>query len=152
MLADPHSKQMPTDKNNYTEDDFHAALALLTDDNENNNRKRKQPEYWSDSDNDDWPREDYKNKCPYDPTAEIPAEKRTVINLHQTTKETNKQLTTTNLPSIQNKPSIHNNQWSTIHSHHFRQAITCRPSQCSSRNNPHTNITLIYLLLPISRK
>ena len=95
MLADPHSKQMPTDKNNYTEDEFHAALALLTDDNdndnENNNRKRKQPVYWSDSDNDDWPREDYKNKYPYDPTAEIPAEKRNVINLHQTTKETNKQ-------------------------------------------------------------
>ena len=91
MLADPHSKQIPNDKNNYTEDEFQAVLALLADDDAPDN-KRKQPEYWSDSDNDDWPKYDHKNKYPYDPTAEIPAEKRNVINLQQTA---NKQTTTT---------------------------------------------------------
>lgn len=81
MLADPHSKQIPSDKNNYTEDEFQAALALLTDNTDDN--KRKQPEYWSDSDNDDWPKYDHKNEHPYDPTAEVPDEKRKVINLQQ---------------------------------------------------------------------
>ena len=89
MLADPHSKQIPADKNNYTEDEFQAALALLTDNTDDN--KRKQPEYWSDSDNDDWPKYDHKNEHPYDPTAEIPAVKRNVINLQQTANKTNKQ-------------------------------------------------------------
>jgi len=90
MLADPHSNPIPNDKNNYTEDEFQAALALLADDDAPDN-KRKQPEYWSDSDNDDWPKYDHKNKYPYDPTAEIPAEKRNVINLQQTANKTNKQ-------------------------------------------------------------
>jgi hypothetical protein len=88
MLADPHSKQIPADKNNYTEDEFQAALALLAHDNK---KKRKQKEYWSDSDNDDWPKYDDKNEYPYDPTAEVPAEKRKVINLQQPPNETNKQ-------------------------------------------------------------
>lgn len=93
MLADPYSNPIHTDKNNYTEDELHEAIALLTDNNTDGNRKRKrkQTEYWSDSDNDDWPKEDYKNKYPYDPTAEIPAVKRNVINLQQTAKETTKQ-------------------------------------------------------------
>jgi hypothetical protein len=97
MLADPHSKQIPTDKNNYTEDEFQAALALLADDS----NKRKQPEYWSDSDNDDWPKYDDDNEHPYDPTAEVPAEKRKVINLQQTANKTNKQQP----PSKRSRPS-----------------------------------------------
>ena len=87
MLADPHSKQIPADKNNYTEDELQAALALLTD----NNNKRKQKEYWSDSDNDDWPKYDHKNEHPYDPTIKVPTEQRNVINLQQTANETKKQ-------------------------------------------------------------
>ena len=100
MLADPHSKQIPNDKNNYTEDEFQAALALLADNTDDNN-KRKQPEYWSDSDNDDWPKYDHKNEHPYDPTAEVPAEKRKVINLQQPIKETTKQQP----PSKRSRPS-----------------------------------------------
>ena len=91
MLADPHSKQIPTDKNNYTEDEFQEALALLTDDNTPDNNKRKQTKYWSDSDNDDWPKYDHNNEHPYDPTIKVQTEQRNVINLQQPATETNKQ-------------------------------------------------------------
>ena len=67
MLADPYSKKRPR---NYTDDEFQAALALLIDDNEHDHKKRK-PEYWSDSDNDDWPKYDHNNEHPYDPTLNL---------------------------------------------------------------------------------
>jgi hypothetical protein len=89
MLADPYSKKRPR---NYTDDEFQAALALLTDDNEHNHKKRK-PEYWSDSDNDDWPKYDHNNEHPYDPTLKLltPNEQGDINNLQQPTKETHKQ-------------------------------------------------------------
>ena len=87
MLADPNSRRRPSDINEYTEDELDAALALLAD----NKKKRKQPEYWSDSDNDDWPKYDHKNEHPYDPTIKVPTEQRNVINLQQTANETKKQ-------------------------------------------------------------
>ena len=98
MLIDPHSKQisLSPDKNNYTEDEFHETLKLLIDNNNTTNiktkkRKQTEPEYWSDSDNDDWPKYDHKNEYPYDPTIKVPAEQRNVINLEETAKKTNKQ-------------------------------------------------------------
>jgi hypothetical protein len=100
MLIDPHSKQisLSPDKNNYTEDEFHETLKLLIDNNNTTNiktkkRKQTEPEYWTDSDNDDWPKYDHKNEYPYDPTIKVPAEQRqrNVINLEETAKKTNKQ-------------------------------------------------------------
>jgi len=92
MLADPHSKKRPRNTNEYTEEEFQAALALLTDDNEHDNKKRK-PEYWSDSDNDDWPKYDHNNEHPYDPTLKLltPNEQGEINNLQQPPKETLKQ-------------------------------------------------------------
>ena len=92
MLADPHSKKRPRNTNEYTEEEFQAALALLTDNNEHDNKKRK-PEYWSDSDNDDWPKYDHNNEHPYDPTLKLltPNEQGNIINLQQPTNETLKQ-------------------------------------------------------------
>jgi hypothetical protein len=89
MLADPYSKKRPR---NYTDDEFQAALALLIDDNEHGHKKRK-PEYWSDSDNDDWPKYDHNNEHPYDPTLKLltPNEQAHIDNLQQPTKETSKQ-------------------------------------------------------------
>jgi len=86
MLADPYSKKRPR---NYTDDEFQAALALLTDDNKHDHKKRK-PEYWSDSDNDDWPKYDHNNEHPYDPTLKLltPNEQGDINNLQQPTKET----------------------------------------------------------------
>jgi hypothetical protein len=91
MLADPNSRRRPRDINEYTGNELDAALALLTVDNADNKKKRKQKEYWSDSDNDDWPKYDDDNEHPYDPTIKVPTEQRNVINLQQTANETKKQ-------------------------------------------------------------
>jgi hypothetical protein len=104
MLADPHSKKRPRDINEYTGNELDAALALLTVDNADNKKKRKQPEYWSDSDNDDWPKYDHKNEHPYDPTIKVPTEQRNVINLQQTANETKKQPTSNRLRPSGNVP------------------------------------------------
>ena len=90
MLADPHSKKRSRNTNEYTEEEFQAALALLTDKNEHDNKKRK-PEYWSDED--DWPKYDHNNEHPYDPTLKLltPNEQGDINNLQQPPKETLKQ-------------------------------------------------------------
>ena len=103
MLADPYSKKRPR---NYTDDEFQAALALLANDNEHDNKKRK-PEYWTDSDNDDWPKYDHNNEHPYDPTLKLltPNEQGDINNPQQTTKETPKPLPPSNpLKSAGNVP------------------------------------------------
>ena len=69
MLADPYSKKRPRDVNEYNEAEIDAVLALLADDNTDNKKKRK-IEYWSDSDNDDWPKYDHNNEHPFVRTEE----------------------------------------------------------------------------------
>lgn len=82
MLADPQSKKRPRDANEYNEDEFHAALALLTQNNEHDNKKRKQKEYWSDSENDDWPKYDDNNEHPF-----VRATGTTDINVQEPVKK-----------------------------------------------------------------
>ena len=83
MLPGPSSKKRRI-CNKYTETEFEDVLALLAD---NKNKE----DYWSDSENDDWPKEDKDNKYHYDPTIEVPTEPRNVINLQQPEEDTNKQ-------------------------------------------------------------
>mmetsp|Transcript_38635 Transcript_38635/g.81240 ORF Transcript_38635/g.81240 Transcript_38635/m.81240 type:complete len:443 (+) Transcript_38635:349-1677(+) len=55
-------------------------------------------------------------------------------------------------PCVENQPGIDNNKRTSIDCHHLWNTIARCPSQGSSSNERYTNITLVNLLLPVSRE